>query len=230
MKRSSLATSRSRSSSSASAAASSLSAAARLARARMTACSGLPRHRRRGQARSAAAPSQAPLGPSPAGSRAGAGEILRRSGATALRASRTRSRARRRRRSRAAPRRLPAVIARQLLRFANASLDRRRGYRTLRGGFRVPWRDAPPEEPMIDLRRDGDVFVLRMDAGENRFRPELRDGVERGARRGGEAPRAPKALVTIGSGQVLLERARLDWMLAKARGAVERVPARACSA
>ena len=25
---------------------------------------------------------------------------------------------------------------------------------------------------MIDLTRDGDVFVLRMDAGENRFNPE----------------------------------------------------------
>jgi len=53
---------------------------------------------------------------------------------------------------------------------------------------------------MIDLDRDGDVFVLRMDAGENRFLPAFiaawhaaLDEVEKAA--------APKALVTIGSGK-----------------------------
>ena len=53
---------------------------------------------------------------------------------------------------------------------------------------------------MFDLRRDGDVFVLRMDAGENRFVPDTirewnaaLDEVEK-------AP-APKALVTTGTGK-----------------------------
>jgi Delta3-Delta2-enoyl-CoA isomerase len=53
---------------------------------------------------------------------------------------------------------------------------------------------------MLDLDRHGDVFVLRMDAGENRFVPEsiaawhtALDEVEKAA--------APKALVTVGSGK-----------------------------
>jgi enoyl-CoA hydratase/carnithine racemase len=53
---------------------------------------------------------------------------------------------------------------------------------------------------MIDLDRQGDVFVLRMDEGENRFLPEsiaawneALDEVEKAA--------GPKALVTTGSGK-----------------------------
>ena len=32
---------------------------------------------------------------------------------------------------------------------------------------------------MIDLSRDGDLFVLRMDHDENRFSPEMLDGLRR---------------------------------------------------
>jgi enoyl-CoA hydratase/carnithine racemase len=53
---------------------------------------------------------------------------------------------------------------------------------------------------MLRLERNGDVFVLRMDSGENRFVPEVieawhaaLDEVEKAA--------APKALVTIGRGK-----------------------------
>lgn len=53
---------------------------------------------------------------------------------------------------------------------------------------------------MIDLSREGDVFVLKMDAGENRFHPDMvaawnaaLDEVEGAA--------GPKALVTTGSGR-----------------------------
>lgn len=65
---------------------------------------------------------------------------------------------------------------------------------------------------MIDLSRDGDVFVLRMDAGENRFHPdfvrawnEALDAVE--------AAPAPKALVTTGTGKFYSNGLDLDWML-----------------
>ena len=65
---------------------------------------------------------------------------------------------------------------------------------------------------MIDLERDGDVFVLTMDAGENRFVPDFiaawhaaLDEVER-------AP-APAALVTIGSGKFYSNGLDLDHMM-----------------
>ena len=64
---------------------------------------------------------------------------------------------------------------------------------------------------MIDLVRDGDVFILRMDAGENRFVPDsirewnaALDEVEKAA--------APKALVTIGSGKFYSNGLDLDHM------------------
>ena len=62
-----------------------------------------------------------------------------------------------------------------------------------------------------DLERHGDVFVLRMDAGENRFVPATiaawnaaLDEVEKAA--------APKALVTIGSGKFYSNGLDLDHM------------------
>jgi len=71
------------------------------------------------------------------------------------------------------------------------------------------------EETTIELRRDGDVFVLRMDYGENRFRPETvaawnasLDEVERAGK--------PSALVTTGTGKFYSNGLDLDWMLGQA--------------
>lgn len=64
---------------------------------------------------------------------------------------------------------------------------------------------------MIDLERDGEVFVLRMDAGENRFGAEsiaawnrALDQVEKVA--------GPKALVTTGTGKFYSNGLDLDYM------------------
>lgn len=64
---------------------------------------------------------------------------------------------------------------------------------------------------MIDLRREGDVHVLRFDDGENRLRPEFLDeagkaldelaGVE-----------GPGALVTTGTGKFYSNGLDLDWI------------------
>ena len=53
---------------------------------------------------------------------------------------------------------------------------------------------------MMHLDRHGDVFVLRMDGGENRFLPET-IAAWHGALDEVEKAAAPKALVTIGSGK-----------------------------
>jgi enoyl-CoA hydratase/carnithine racemase len=65
---------------------------------------------------------------------------------------------------------------------------------------------------MIELTREGDVFVARMDHGENRFRPdfverwnEVLDLVE--------AAEGPKALVTTGTGKFYSNGLDLDWAL-----------------
>jgi len=70
---------------------------------------------------------------------------------------------------------------------------------------------------VIDLRREGEVFVLRMDAGENRFHPDFvracnaaLDEVER--------TDGPKALVTTGSGKFYSNGLDLDWMLGEGSG------------
>jgi enoyl-CoA hydratase/carnithine racemase len=69
---------------------------------------------------------------------------------------------------------------------------------------------------MIDVTRDGEVTILRMAAGENRFRTdflrawnEVLDDVE-----GAEGPRA---LVTTGSGKFYSNGLDLDWMLGEGR-------------
>jgi enoyl-CoA hydratase/carnithine racemase len=63
---------------------------------------------------------------------------------------------------------------------------------------------------MIDLSREGDVFVLRMNDGENRYRDDsvaawnaALDAVERAS--------GPKALVTTGSGKFYSNGLDLDW-------------------
>ncbi|TMA33288.1 MAG: enoyl-CoA hydratase/isomerase family protein [Deltaproteobacteria bacterium] len=65
---------------------------------------------------------------------------------------------------------------------------------------------------MPDLERHGDIFVLQMDSGENRFVPEMiagwnaaLDEVEKAA--------APKALVTIGTGKFYSNGLDLDYMM-----------------
>jgi enoyl-CoA hydratase/carnithine racemase len=65
---------------------------------------------------------------------------------------------------------------------------------------------------VIDLGRDGDVFVLRVDAGENRFGPDtLRDWNE--ALDEVEAFDGPKALVTTGSGKFYSNGLDLDYLM-----------------
>jgi Delta3-Delta2-enoyl-CoA isomerase len=64
---------------------------------------------------------------------------------------------------------------------------------------------------MIDLRREGDVHVLRFDDGENRFSPGLLEELEKALDALTEAP-APKALVTTGTGKFYSNGLDLDWL------------------
>jgi enoyl-CoA hydratase/carnithine racemase len=70
---------------------------------------------------------------------------------------------------------------------------------------------------VIEISRDGDVFVLRVDDGENRFRDDsvaawndALDQIERA--------RGPKALVTTGTGRFYSNGLDLDWAMREARG------------
>ncbi len=70
---------------------------------------------------------------------------------------------------------------------------------------------------MTEMRRDGDVVVLQLDAGENRFSPEVLgrihgtlDAVEAHVAAG----EGPIALVTTGTGKFFSNGLDLDWMLA----------------
>jgi enoyl-CoA hydratase/carnithine racemase len=64
---------------------------------------------------------------------------------------------------------------------------------------------------MIDLRREGDVHVLRFDDGENRFSPGLLDGFDRALDEVTSSP-APRALVTAGTGKFYSNGLDLDWL------------------
>jgi enoyl-CoA hydratase/carnithine racemase len=66
---------------------------------------------------------------------------------------------------------------------------------------------------MLDCTRDGDVFVLRLDAGENRFTPDLMDAWDR-ALDTVEQAGAPAALVTTGTGKFYSNGLDLDVMTA----------------
>jgi enoyl-CoA hydratase/carnithine racemase len=66
---------------------------------------------------------------------------------------------------------------------------------------------------MIDLSRDGDVFVLRMDAGENRFSPAMLDALK-GALDEVAAADGPRALVTTGTERFFTNGLDLDWLSA----------------
>lgn len=68
---------------------------------------------------------------------------------------------------------------------------------------------------MIDLQREGDVFVLRFDAPENRFRPESLDAWNAALDRV-EAAGSPAALVTTGTGKFYSNGLDLEWLLAAA--------------
>jgi len=66
---------------------------------------------------------------------------------------------------------------------------------------------------MIELSRDGDVFVLRMNAGENRFNAPFIDELNQ---RLDEVERhqGPSALVTTGTGKFYSNGLDLDWLSA----------------
>ncbi|TNY35000.1 enoyl-CoA hydratase-related protein [Thermomonospora catenispora] len=64
---------------------------------------------------------------------------------------------------------------------------------------------------MIDLRREGEVFVLRFDHGENRFHPDFLDAVL-GALDAVERAEGPRALVTVGTGKFYSNGLDLDWL------------------
>jgi enoyl-CoA hydratase/carnithine racemase len=64
---------------------------------------------------------------------------------------------------------------------------------------------------MIELRRDGDVRILRFDDGENRFSPGFLDELEK-ILNDLEATEGPRALVTIGTGKFFSNGLDLDWL------------------
>lgn len=63
----------------------------------------------------------------------------------------------------------------------------------------------------LDLSRDGDVFVLRMRSGENRFNPDF-IGAMNAALDEVEASRGAAALVTTGDGKFYSNGLDLDWL------------------
>lgn len=69
---------------------------------------------------------------------------------------------------------------------------------------------------MIDLQRSGDVFVLHIERGENRFRPDLLAEIS-GALDAVEAAGNPAALVTTGAGKFYSNGLDLEWMHAQER-------------
>ncbi len=74
---------------------------------------------------------------------------------------------------------------------------------------------------MIDLARQGDVFVLRFDAPENRFRPDNIAAWNTALDRV-EAAGNPAALVTAGTGKFYSNGLDLEWLFAKASDAERR--------
>jgi len=66
---------------------------------------------------------------------------------------------------------------------------------------------------MTDLRRDGDVFILQLDDGENRLSPSTLDEVSE-ALQTIEDAEGPKALVTCGTGKFFSNGLDLDHLAA----------------
>jgi enoyl-CoA hydratase/carnithine racemase len=71
---------------------------------------------------------------------------------------------------------------------------------------------------VIELSREGDVWILRMDEGENRFNRSWLDAVS-GALDQVEAVEGPAALVTTGTGKFYTNGLDLDWMATLGTGA-----------
>lgn len=65
---------------------------------------------------------------------------------------------------------------------------------------------------MIDLSRDGDVFILRMQSGENRFNPDSLTAINRALDEVEGTPGAA-ALVTTGEGKFYSNGLDLDFMM-----------------
>ena len=69
---------------------------------------------------------------------------------------------------------------------------------------------------MIELEQRGEVFILRLDAGENRFSPDVIDGVNRRLDEV-EKREGPRALVTTGTGKFYSNGLDLEWMTGEGR-------------
>ncbi|MEE8164099.1 MAG: enoyl-CoA hydratase/isomerase family protein, partial [Myxococcota bacterium] len=68
---------------------------------------------------------------------------------------------------------------------------------------------------MLDLSREGEVFVLRFDAPENRFRPDRVAAWHR-ALDEVQAAGSPAALVTTGTGKFYSNGLDLEWLRGEA--------------
>jgi len=77
---------------------------------------------------------------------------------------------------------------------------------------------------LIDLHQDGSVWVLRMNAGENRFSPDLLAPLDR-ALDEVAATEGPCALVTTGDGKFYSNGLDLDWLLTAGDEAAGYLPA-----
>jgi len=71
---------------------------------------------------------------------------------------------------------------------------------------------------MIELQRHDEVFVLRIERGENRFRPDLLEAISN-ALDEVEAAGSPAALVTTGAGKFYSNGLDLEWMQAQQQDA-----------
>ena len=67
------------------------------------------------------------------------------------------------------------------------------------------------DAPAVSVERAGDVFVVRMQAEENRFNPPVLDGLE-SALSEVEASEGPAALVLTGEGKFFSNGLDLEWM------------------
>jgi enoyl-CoA hydratase/carnithine racemase len=69
---------------------------------------------------------------------------------------------------------------------------------------------------VIELEQRGEVFILRLDAGENRFSPDVITEVNRRLDEV-EKHEGPHALVTTGTGKFFSNGLDLDWMMGEGR-------------
>lgn len=76
---------------------------------------------------------------------------------------------------------------------------------------------------MPTLQRDGDVYVLDLGDGENRFNPDWVGAVEDALDEVASAP-APRALVTTATGKIWSNGLDLDWMAANGEQVAAFVP------